>query len=112
MTTGSGQSAGMDYVLRLAERFDGRATSIDGSYVASDASRGGSRHQITRDPRAAMRFAEPGAAERFRVQARTPAPPDIAGSVAALMRAYAVDVVAVRRPMLRRVTGAATTAVR
>lgn len=93
--TGPTASAGMDYALRLMERLDGRATHIDGSYVAAskpDPAEGDV--QVTHDARQAMRFGHPEAARRFCAAGRE-ARSD--GRLMQLVCAYAIDVVAIRR---------------
>jgi hypothetical protein len=100
-------TAGMDYALRLTERYDGRATHIDGSYLATsrpDLEEGGP--QVTRNTRQALRFRGADAAAQFCADGRAARLPAGDGGLTELIRTYAIDVVAVRRPATP--TGAAT----
>jgi hypothetical protein len=95
---GTPVSSRTDYAIRLAERFDGRATYIDGAYIAVAGLRSGEgAFQVTRDARSAMRFAHTDAASRFCVESRTGVQ-GMDDRLRRLIRTYAIDIVAIRKP--------------
>ena len=89
----------MDYVLRLAERIDGWATHIDGTYVAATKPRAGEGGpQVTRDAGAAMRFHDADAASRFLAGSLARGLSEMDSSLSRLIHTYVIDVVGVGRP--------------
>ena len=95
---GTTVSACVDYALRLTERFDGRATSIDGTYIAAARPRCGEGvFQVTRDARSALRFVHTDAASRFCTESRAGVQ-GMDDRLRQLIRTYAIDIVAIRRP--------------
>ena len=101
---GTAVSTCIDYALRLTERFDGRATCIDGTYIAAARPRSGEGvFQVTRDAGSAMRFLHADAASRFCAESRASGVQGTDDRLRRLIRTYAIDIVAVRRPPMMAV---------